>query len=137
MPTKSALIIGASRGLGLGLVREYLSRGWEVTGTVRGSARTPLHELGGAVKIETVDINEPAQVLALRERLARQNFDLLFVNAGVSSDPGETAAEVTNDTFFHVLLTNTLSPMRIVEEFGALVPTTGSIAVTSSGLGRQ
>ncbi|HEY8289469.1 MAG TPA: SDR family oxidoreductase, partial [Acetobacteraceae bacterium] len=28
-----------------------------------------------------------------------------------------------------------LSPMRVIEEFGALVPTTGSIAVMSSGLG--
>jgi NAD(P)-dependent dehydrogenase (short-subunit alcohol dehydrogenase family) len=61
--------------------------------------------------------------------------DLLFVNAGVSSGPAETVADVTNDAFFHMMLTNTLSPMRIVEEFGALVPTTGSIAVMSSGLG--
>ncbi|HVY16601.1 MAG TPA: SDR family oxidoreductase [Rhodopila sp.] len=138
MPTKRALIIGASRGLGLGLVREYRARGWEVTGTVRGSAQgaatTPLHAVDG-VTIEHVDINDHAQVLALRERLARRNFDLLFVNAGVSNGRGETIGEVTNETFFHVMLTNALSPMRVVEEFGALVPTTGSIAVMSSGLG--
>jgi NAD(P)-dependent dehydrogenase (short-subunit alcohol dehydrogenase family) len=135
MSAKSVLIIGASRGLGLGLAQEYVARGWSVTGTVRGSARTPLHDLGDAVTIETVDINDHAQVLALRERLARRRFDLLFVNAGVSNGPGETIGEVSNETFFHVMLTNTLSPMRVVEELGALVPTTGSIAVMSSGLG--
>ncbi len=135
MPAKRALIIGASRGLGLGLVREYVARGWDVTGTVRGTVRTPLHDLGDAVTIETVDINDHAQVLALHERLARQSFELLFVNAGVSNGPGETIGEVSNETFFHVMLTNTLSPMRVVEEFGALVPATGSIAVMSSGLG--
>ena len=39
----SALIIGASRGVGLGLAQEYLKRGWSVVGTVRG--RTALHDL--------------------------------------------------------------------------------------------
>ncbi|MFB7718506.1 hypothetical protein [Nocardia sp. NPDC056100] len=33
---KSALIIGASRGLGYALAAEFLNRGWQVTGTVRG-----------------------------------------------------------------------------------------------------
>jgi NAD(P)-dependent dehydrogenase (short-subunit alcohol dehydrogenase family) len=35
---KEALIVGASRGLGLGLVREYLSRGCGVTATARDLA---------------------------------------------------------------------------------------------------
>ncbi len=37
MPVSTALIVGASRGLGLGLAREYASRGWDVIGTVRAS----------------------------------------------------------------------------------------------------
>jgi NAD(P)-dependent dehydrogenase (short-subunit alcohol dehydrogenase family) len=135
MPSNRALIIGASRGLGLGLVQAYLARGWDVTATVRGAAQTPLHALRNKVRIEAVDINHPDQVLALRERLARDNFDLLFVNAGISLNPNETIGEVSTDTFTEIMTTNALSPMRIVEEFGALVPTTGSIAVMSSGLG--
>ena len=39
MANQTTLIIGASRGLGLGLAREYLGRGWHVVGTVRGSNR--------------------------------------------------------------------------------------------------
>ena len=39
----TALIIGASRGLGLGLVDEYLKRDWHVIATVRGE-RTEAHE---------------------------------------------------------------------------------------------
>ncbi len=35
---RSALIVGASRGLGLGLVRAFLARGWDVTATSRGEA---------------------------------------------------------------------------------------------------
>jgi NAD(P)-dependent dehydrogenase (short-subunit alcohol dehydrogenase family) len=139
MSVQTALIIGASRGLGLGLAREYLGRGWHVVGTVRGSVRTALHDLadrsGGRLQIETVDINQPAATAALRARLADRRFDLLFVNAGVSHDPAETIAQVTDETFIQVMVTNALSPMRVVERFESLVPSHGAIAVMSSGLG--
>jgi NAD(P)-dependent dehydrogenase (short-subunit alcohol dehydrogenase family) len=139
MSLPTALIIGVSRGLGLGLVREYLARNWHVTGTVRGPVPTALHELAGRhpdrLVIETVDINEPAQTQALHERLANRRFDLLFVNAGVSNDPDETIGQVTDETFIRVMVSNALSPMRIVERFEALVPANGAIALMSSGLG--
>ena len=135
MSSKRVLIIGASRGLGLGLAREHLARGWQVVATVRGSNRTPLHDLADAVQIETVDINEPTQVAALRQRLTGQQFDLLFVNAGISNGPSETIASVSTDTFVDVMITNALSPMRMVETFKSLVPPAGAIAVMSSGLG--
>jgi len=137
MTTQTALIVGASRGLGLGLAREYLARGWHVTGTVRGSAKTALHDLaaasGGALTIETVDINVPAQVSALRDRLAGRQFDLLFVNAGVSNDRAETIATVSDETFTRLMVTNALSPMRVIEVLAPLA--TGAIGAMSSGLG--
>ena len=40
---KTALIIGASRGLGYARPAEYLARGWRVTATVRGARQTGLH----------------------------------------------------------------------------------------------
>jgi NAD(P)-dependent dehydrogenase (short-subunit alcohol dehydrogenase family) len=139
MTTQTALIIGASRGLGLGLVREYVGRGWHVVGTVRGAARSALHDLAdehpNEVAIETVDINQPEQVAALRERLVGRRFDLLFVNAGVSNDRAEPIGMTTDDTFIQVMVTNALSPMRVVERLESLVPTTGAIALMSSGLG--
>jgi NAD(P)-dependent dehydrogenase (short-subunit alcohol dehydrogenase family) len=139
MANQTALIIGASRGLGLGLANEYLARGWHVVGTVRGAARTRLHDLADRhadrLTIETVDINDTEQTQALRGRLARRIFDLLFVNAGVSNGHEETVAQVTTEAFTHVMVTNALSPMRLVEGFQSLVPSTGAIAVMSSGLG--
>jgi NAD(P)-dependent dehydrogenase (short-subunit alcohol dehydrogenase family) len=89
----SALIIGASRGLGYALAAEYLARGWQVTATVRGSGRTGLHGVArssdGCLVVETVDITIPEQVAALRGRLAQEKFDLLFVNPGVTNGPEE------------------------------------------------
>ena len=40
MGNKTALIVGASRGLGLAIVQEYLARGWDVVGTVRAGSAT-------------------------------------------------------------------------------------------------
>lgn len=146
---KLALVVGASRGLGLGLAREQLRRGWRVIATVRAPGRdatvrdpgqrTPLHglkaEAGDALEIETVDINAPDQVAALRRRLDGRALDLLFVNAGVANDPGETVAQVSTEEFTRVMVTNALSPMRVVEAFADLVRPGGAIAVMSSGLG--
>ena len=36
--SKTAIIVGASRGLGLGLAREFARRGWRVTATARSAA---------------------------------------------------------------------------------------------------
>jgi NAD(P)-dependent dehydrogenase (short-subunit alcohol dehydrogenase family) len=137
---KTALIIGASRGLGYAMASEYLKHGWSVVGTVRGESRTPLHDLAatsdGRVAIETLDINFPDQIAALRKRLDGRTFDLLFVNSGTTnSNPDETIAEVSTDEFVRVLITNALSPMRVVEALQDLVPPSGTIGVMSSGQG--
>jgi NAD(P)-dependent dehydrogenase (short-subunit alcohol dehydrogenase family) len=136
---KTALIIGASRGLGYALAAEFLARGWQVTATVRGAGRTRLHDLagssGGGLVVETVDITVPDEVAALRDRLAPRTFDLLFVNAGVTNGRGETVADVSTDTFVRLMVTNALSPMRVIEALQDLVAAGGTIAVMSSGQG--
>jgi NAD(P)-dependent dehydrogenase (short-subunit alcohol dehydrogenase family) len=139
-PSEStALIIGASRGLGLGLVREYLARGWQVVATVRGTAVTQLHELvagsSGRLTIESVDIVEAEQIAALRRRLAGRAFDLLFVNAGVANGPKEILLDTTAEEFVRVMVTNALAPLRVVEALRDLVPAGGTIALMSSRLG--
>ena len=139
-PTKTVLIIGASRGLGYAMAEEYLKRGWSVVGTVRGESRTKLHDLaaetGGRIQIETLDITVSDQIAALRRRLAGRTFDLLFVNAGITnSNPDEIVAEVSTDEFVQVMVTNALSPLRVVEALQDLVPPTGVIGVMSSGQG--
>lgn len=137
--SKNLLLIGASRGLGLALAGEYLKRGWHVVATVRGTARTALHELaqtaGGALDVESVDIDHPDQVGALRARLAARKFDMLFVNAGVKNDDRETIADVSTEAFMRVMVTNALSPMRVVETLGDVVQPHGTIAIMSSGQG--
>ena len=130
---KTALIIGASRGIGLGLVQEFAARGWQVTGTKRGPA-PDLDKVPGAA-VETVDVNFPDEIAALRRRLEGQRFDLLFVNAGMMNNRADTSGTVSTDEFNRVMNTNTLGPMRAVEALGDLVDPRGTIAVMTSVLG--
>src|ERR1700722_17024725 len=136
---ENVLIIGASRGLGYALAAEYLARGWQVTATVRGSGRTGLDDLAKSsarrLVVETVDITVPEQVTALRRGLAQETVDVLFVNAGVTNGPEETVADVSTDTFIRLMVTNALSPMRVIEALQDLVAPHGTIAVMSSGQG--
>ena len=136
---RRVLLLGASRGLGLALAEEWARGGWQVVATVRGADRTPLHDLAeahaGQIEIEAVDITEPAQVAALHERLADRAFDLLFVNAGVTNQPEGTVAETSNEEFIRVMVTNALSPLRVIEALQDLVEPAGTIGVMSSGQG--
>ena len=139
MTKKTALIIGASRGLGFALVQEYLDRDWQVVATVRENSGTALHELAerssGRLEVETLDITDADQIAALKARLQNRKFDLLFINAGVSSDRPEPIGEVATEEFIRVMVTNALSPMRIVESFDVNVAANGTIGVMSSGQG--
>jgi NAD(P)-dependent dehydrogenase (short-subunit alcohol dehydrogenase family) len=113
----TALIIGASRGLGLALTREWLSRGWTV------------------FMIEQLELTDLAALKALGERLSGLELDLLFVNAGVANGAGDRVDQVSTEEFTRVMVTNALSPMRIIEKLGELVRPNGTIAVMSSSLG--
>jgi NAD(P)-dependent dehydrogenase (short-subunit alcohol dehydrogenase family) len=136
-PNKQLLLIGASRGLGFALAEEYLKRGWQVAATERSRTTSKLHDLQGSagdrLEIETVDINFPDQVAALRARLASRKFDMLFVNAGVGTR--EMIADISTDEFIRMMVTNALSPMRVVQSLQDLVLPKGTIGIMSSGQG--
>ncbi|WP_328318669.1 SDR family NAD(P)-dependent oxidoreductase [Streptomyces sp. NBC_00388] len=138
--TPTALIIGASRGLGLAMVTEFSDRGWNVIGTVRdATSRTALHDLadrsGGRVSVEHLDINEPGHLVPLYERLAHRRLDLLFVNAGTANNEETPIGAVPTADFVEVMITNALSPMRVIEALEDLVSPTGLIGAMSSGQG--
>lgn len=136
MSLKTALIIGASRGIGLGLVRQLHADGWQVTATVRDPSRaTDLQALQG-VHIESLDIDDAAALERLTERLSGQVFDLLFVNAGILGPNHQSAAAATAEELGQLFLTNVTAPIRLAERLVAqLRPQRGVLAFMSSGLG--
>ena len=82
MPT--AAIIGASRGIGLGLVGQYADDGWRVHATTRTPDRTgALGKLHGDVHIHELEVADRVQQRALAAALAGETIDVLIHNAGV------------------------------------------------------
>ena len=88
----TVLVIGASRGIGLELVRQYLARGDRVIATVRDdAARQQLQALGAQVLL--VDVAQPASVSGLAWQLDGEVIDTALYVAGVMS----RAANVIGD----------------------------------------
>ena len=132
MPT--ALIFGASRGLGRALAEEHLKRGWQVIATVRDE--TALADVAcDALTIERVDTTDWTAVDALHDRLAGRPLDLLFVNAAIVGPSTVPIGEVEPDAFAEMMLVNVLAPLRIADRYADLVQPDGTVAVMSSGLG--
>jgi NAD(P)-dependent dehydrogenase (short-subunit alcohol dehydrogenase family) len=138
---RTALVVGASRGLGLGLAAELKGRGWNVVATVRDPAgerrvRELAAKSGGEITVEHVDINDDGAVAGLHGRLDDQVFDLVFVNAGIAlPEPGD-AAGASRDAAADLFLTNAVAPIRFARAFVDRVRDGGGIiAFMSSGLG--
>lgn len=138
----TALIVGASRGLGLAIVEELASRSWHVIGTVRGVAATPLHDVaarsGGRISVEQLDITKPEQLPPLHGRLAGRSgseLGILFVSAGTTNNQETPIGSVPTSDFVDIMVTNALSPMRVIEAFQDLVASDGLIGAMTSGQG--
>ncbi len=135
---KTVLIVGASRGLGLALAEEYCGRSYHVIATVRTLSKA-LDSLASrfpaSLEIETADITDPASLATLKEHLKGRTIDTLFVNAGICLARETTPLNVPLEDFVAMMVTNALSPMRVVETFRDQVPPNGVIAVMSSELG--
>jgi NAD(P)-dependent dehydrogenase (short-subunit alcohol dehydrogenase family) len=74
-----ALIVGANRGIGLGVVKEMLSRGWSVVATARHPDRAEaLRGLAGArpgeVEILPLELADPDQLDALAKAMRVANW---------------------------------------------------------------
>ncbi len=118
MPT--ALVTGASRGLGLEFVRQYAEAGW----TVHAGARDPdsatlLVKAAslGDVHGHRLDVANHDQIRALADRLSGQPIDLLINNAGLWVGEDEAYGRVSDDVWMEEFRVHVFGTMAMCEAF--------------------
>ncbi|GGY28100.1 SDR family oxidoreductase [Pseudoduganella albidiflava] len=128
-----ALIIGASRGIGHELARQYLRDGWRVIATARKATDcAELATLGAETHV--LDVNNVEAVAGLGWKLDGEHLDVAILNAGVYG-PRHDGFPVQAD-FDQVMHTNVLAAMRLLPVIAPLVAAAGGkLAVMSSRMG--
>ena len=101
------MVIGASRGIGLELARQYAVDGWRVLATTRTpDSPGPLGRLAGDIVLYELDVRQGGQIAALTAAVASQGIDLLIHNAGVMD------RRLSHD---EVMAINAEAPIRVTE----------------------
>jgi len=94
------MIIGASRGIGFELARQYADAGWQVHATTRTLERPgKLGKLAGEITLHPLDVRSDADIAALAVELNVTPIDVLIHNAGVIGSRGNGDEATRTETF--------------------------------------
>lgn len=132
---RTALVTGASRGLGAETCRQLAERGFRVILTSRDSSGEEVAlRLAGPereVRWEQLDVSQSASIASLAERLAQGGItvDVLVNNAGISMSGFDV--NVARGT----LEVNFFGALRVTEALLPRIPDGGNIVMVSSGMG--
>jgi NAD(P)-dependent dehydrogenase (short-subunit alcohol dehydrogenase family) len=107
------MIIGASRGIGLELTRQYATDGWRVHATTRTPEQPgALGRIAGDLVLHPLDVRASDQIVSLAAAVASEGIDVLIHNAGVSGR-GMRHKEVME--------INAIAPIKVIQALLAAV----------------
>lgn len=131
----TVLIVGASRGIGLEFVRQYVADGARVIGTVRRDEDASKLRAIGAKPL-LLDMLDEAMVASLGDKLTGEKLDVVILNAGVYG-PRTMAIEGPGGLDFDAVMhVNVRAPMQLIPQLvPGLEAAGGKLAVISSRMG--
>jgi NAD(P)-dependent dehydrogenase (short-subunit alcohol dehydrogenase family) len=136
MTSRTALITGASRGLGRALATALNDRGWRLVVDGRDAARldaaTDALPHPEAVTAIPGDVTDPGHRAALAEA-AGPHLDLLVNNASeLGPSPLPALAGLSPDDFLRILAVNTMAPLAMVQTVLSALRSAGGTVVDIS-----
>ncbi|EGZ12880.1 hypothetical protein PHYSODRAFT_354920 [Phytophthora sojae] len=106
--SKTVLVTGATRGLGLTFAQYYTKAGWKVIGTARNVDKANDLKALSPFKILQLDTSDEASIITMAKQLNGVPIDLLINNAGIL-EPGSYAS-VSKDSFMRHFEINSVGP---------------------------
>jgi NAD(P)-dependent dehydrogenase (short-subunit alcohol dehydrogenase family) len=138
--TKTILLAGASRGLGLGLTAAFLDRGWNVIATARNLAGSHglhalMHTHRERLTLKTLDVADLSSIGALAASLSGPPLDVVFVVAGISTQRDTPIEAVSPEAVAEEFITNATGPVAVAEALLPRCAPSATIAFMTSILG--
>lgn len=129
----SALIIGASRGIGLEFVRQYAAHGVEVVGTARDEAGMERIIAAGGDALQFDALDDDPKILL---ETCGAKLNICVVNAGVYGSKASAGESISQDDFDQTMRTNVYVALRVIPAVApALVGAKGKLITISSRMG--
>ena len=132
--TSTVLVVGASRGIGFELAKQYLDEGVRVFATARDDeSLAHLRSLGA--RVLRLDVTDAASVSGLAWQVDGEAFDTVVVSAGVYGPSTTGLQSPTEADFDRVMHTNVLGPMRVIPQLADALAEGAKLGVISSRMG--
>lgn len=127
----TVVITGANRGIGLEMARLWHARGERVIAVCRAPSQA-LSDLGVEI-VEGIDVTRPEDIDTLRQKLANEQIDLLYNNAGILTD--ESLDNPNWDQILRQFEVNALGPLRVTHALLDRMSKNGKVGVMTSRMG--
>ena len=128
----TVMIVGATRGIGLELTKQYADEGNTVIACARDlSAASQLDELASDlenIKIEELDIAEASSIESASGRIGKESIDSIIIVAGyVGGMPeNQTIDNIDVDEWHRTLNINTIGPLLVAKAFKENLSSSGN-----------
>lgn len=129
--TKTIVITGANRGIGLAMATTFSERGDHVYAVCRQTS--PELDALSVNVVSSVDVTSDTGLTTMKQALTGQAIDVLVCNAGILRD--ENLSNFNLDTMREQFEVNTLAPLRVVHALQANLNAGSKVAMITSRMG--
>jgi NAD(P)-dependent dehydrogenase (short-subunit alcohol dehydrogenase family) len=126
------MIVGATRGIGLELTKQYANEGNQVIACARDTANASLlSEVASGsenIKIEQLDIADAGSIESASSRIGEEAIDSVIIVAGwVGGMPdNQTIDNIDIDEWHNTLNINTIGPLLVAKAFKSNLAASGN-----------
>jgi len=116
----NVLITGASRGIGLEMVKYGIEQNWRIFACCRhpqqaDSLLAVATLANGRVSVHVADMDNLATIQALAYELRNEAIDILFNNAGIYGSDKNTFGSVDVHSWINAFQVNSIAPLKVAE----------------------